>query len=93
MGKEPALTAGTITAFVTALIALAVAFGLDITEEQRNAVLGLIGPLFAGILAASAIIRGLVYSPNTVARLETEAYSEGATGTALTPAQSPPSGT
>jgi hypothetical protein len=43
-----------------------VAFGLDISEEQRNAVIGVIPPLFGAIMAVSAIIRQFVYSPNTV---------------------------
>ncbi len=93
MAREPALTAGTLSAFVAALIALAIAFGLEITQEQQNAILGLIPILFGVIIAVSAIIRGLVFSPKTVQRLELEAYGEGMTNTPLSPAGSPPSGT
>lgn len=83
---------GTISALVASGLALLVAFGIDVDDDQRNAIIGLIPPLFAAIVGASAIIRGVVYSPKTVARLEGEAYAEGASGDPLTLAATPPSG-
>lgn len=53
MKREPAITVGTISAAVAAILALLVAFGLDVTEEQQTAILGVvaaIGPLVAGLL-------------------------------------------
>lgn len=64
MKSEPSVIVGTVTAFVTALIGLLVAFGLDITEDQKNAILGMTAVL-APIIAA-VIIRGKVFSPATV---------------------------
>ena len=64
MRSEPAVIVGTITAFVTAAIGLLVAFGLDITDQQQNAILSLvavIAPVIAGV-----IIRSKVYAPDTV---------------------------
>lgn len=42
MEQEPAFTAATVSALVTAVIALAVAFGVPITDGQRAAILTLV---------------------------------------------------
>lgn len=58
MEKEPAAIVGTITAIVSALLVFAKAMGLSITEEQQDAIRGLVAvvaPIVAGL-----IIRGLV---------------------------------
>jgi hypothetical protein len=52
---EPSL----VTGVITALLALLVAFGLPITPEQKTAVLGIIGPVYA-ILAALNVRRKVV---------------------------------
>lgn len=40
MQNEPLITSGFITAGVTAVLALLVAFGVDLTEAQNTAILG-----------------------------------------------------
>lgn len=63
MNQEPARIIASITAAVTAVIALLVAYGLDISQEQQAAILGVVAvvaPLIAGI-----IIRNNVYSPQS----------------------------
>ena len=53
MKREPAITVGTISAAVAAVLTLLVAFGLDITEEQQTAILGVVaalGPIITGLL-------------------------------------------
>jgi hypothetical protein len=62
MTNEPAVTTGTITAIVTALIAVLVAFGLPLTSDQQDAILGLIA--VAAPLVAAVIIRPKV-TPNS----------------------------
>lgn len=52
--KEPLLTAGGITAAVTALLALLVAFGVDLTEGQSTAILGVAGVVAPLIMAWAA---------------------------------------
>lgn len=52
---EPAITAGSITALVTAILGLLVAFGASITTEQREAILGLVAVL--GPIAVALLIR------------------------------------
>jgi hypothetical protein len=64
---EPALAVGTITAVVSAVIGLAVSFGLSLTPEQTAAILAV--TTFAGPLVSGWFTRGRVYSPATVAKL------------------------
>lgn len=61
MRREPAAVIGTITAIVTALLALAVAFGVDLSEEQRSAILALVATVAP--IAAALLIRRSVWSP------------------------------
>lgn len=65
--SEPLWTVGGITAAVTAVLALAVAFGLDLSTEQEAAILGVVAVVAP--LIVTVIGRGRVYSPATVARL------------------------
>lgn len=62
--NEPAQIVAYLTSAVTAILALLVAYGFDIDQDQQSAILGVvavIAPVVAGLL-----IRGQVYSPNTV---------------------------
>lgn len=57
--NEPAITAGSISALVAAAIALAVAFGLPITTEQKEAVLGLVAvvaPIAVALLVRPHVV-------------------------------------
>lgn len=65
--QEPLFTVGSITAGVTALIALVTAFGLDLSDRQQTAILGVVAVLAP--LVVSLVGRGRVYAPATVARL------------------------
>jgi hypothetical protein len=56
--REPALSIGAATAAVTALLALLTAFGVDLTQGQQVAILGVIagvGPLVAAFLTRSRV--------------------------------------
>ena len=53
--NEPAITAGGLSALVAAVIALLVAFGAQITTEQREATLGLVAVLAP--VAVAVLIR------------------------------------
>jgi len=58
MTREPLLTAAGITAGVTALIGLLVAFGVNVTEGQTAAILGVVAvaaPLVVGFFARSKV--------------------------------------
>lgn len=53
MKREPAITIGTISAAVGAIIALAVSFGVPLSEDQQIAILGVVaavGPIVAAII-------------------------------------------
>lgn len=42
ISNEPVVTSATVVAFVTALLVLAVSFGLPVTEEQRAAIISVV---------------------------------------------------
>ena len=81
MKEEPAVSVGSITAAVTAVITLLVAYGADINQEQQTAILGVvavIAPVIVGI-----VTRSRVYSEASAQRAANEA---AATGDATIPA-------
>lgn len=88
--REPAITVSTVTAFVTAVIGLLIAFGMDISEDQRNAILGVIGPAFVVILALGPIVRQFVYAPKTVKQIANQQYDAGKPPTESQPEVPPP---
>lgn len=53
MTREPLVTVGTITGAVTAIIALLVAFGLDLSAEQQTAILGVVAVAAPFVVAAA----------------------------------------
>ena len=52
MKNEPLVTRATVTSAVTAVLALLVAFGVDLSNEQRAAVLGIAAVAAPLIVAA-----------------------------------------
>lgn len=77
MTKEPAVIISTITAFATALIGALVAFGVDFTEEQRDAILSTLAAGFAVIMLLGPVIRQFVFSPNSTQELVNKAEEAG----------------
>lgn len=75
MNREPLATASGITAVVAAVIGLLVAFGIDLTEDQKAAILTAVGVL--GPIAVALIARG---------RVTPLAAPQDDAGNALTPA-------
>lgn len=54
MKREPLVTVASATALVAAVVALVVAFGVPLTDEQQTAILGLasvVAPLVVGFVA------------------------------------------
>lgn len=52
MKNEPLVTRATVTSAVTAILALLVAFGVDLSNEQRAAVLGIAAVVAPLVVAA-----------------------------------------
>ena len=69
MQREPAIVVSTVTAFLTALFAVAVALGLDVTPERQRAILAAVAPCVAIIFLVGPLVRRFVYAPATVAEL------------------------
>lgn len=59
--SEPAITVGTVTAAVTAIIALLVALGIPITDDLKVAVIGVVA---AGAPIVAALITRPRVTPN-----------------------------
>ena len=70
MRHEPAVILGAVTGLVTAIIAVLVVFGVNVSANQRDAVLALVVAL-AGLapLVSGLLTRQRVFSPATVERL------------------------
>ncbi len=77
MDREPTLIIGA----ATALIALAIAFGAPVTEQQKESIIGAVIALIPVVLA----IRQSVFSPATTARIEATAARTGHISPELTP--------
>jgi hypothetical protein len=65
--SQPATLISLVTALLSALITVAVAFGADITDAQRDAILTAGGALCLVIAALGPVIRQFVVSPQTAA--------------------------
>jgi hypothetical protein len=63
MAQEPSRIISLVTAFITAVIGAAAAFGLNIDDTQRNAILAVVAPAVAVIIALGEVIRSRVVSP------------------------------
>jgi hypothetical protein len=77
---EPAVAISTITALLTALIGFGAAFGLNLSDDQKNAVIGCVAPAVAVIFLLGPIVRAFVYSPESTQKLVNAAESAGAKG-------------
>lgn len=53
MEREPVLTVAGITAGVTAVLALLVSFGMDLTDAQTNGILGVVAVVAPLVVAYS----------------------------------------
>lgn len=77
MQKEPAVIITTLTTFLTAAIGLGLAFGLDITEEQQDAMLKMLAAMATVIAVLGPVIRTFVFSPNSTKELVDKAEEAG----------------
>lgn len=72
---EPLLTVGAITAAVSAALVFAKSMGLDITDDQQEAIRNLVAVLAPLVLAG--IARQLVFSPAGAQRQANKNYAAG----------------
>jgi uncharacterized membrane protein len=79
-----------IVAFVAAVLVLLVAFGVQITTGQSEAILGAVGALIT--LLGGEITRSQVTSPNTVAELKTGNALSGPSNATTGPVTPVPTG-
>jgi ABC-type nickel/cobalt efflux system permease component RcnA len=72
--KEPVLTRGAVTAFVTAALVLFVAFGVHISNDRQAAILGIIAPL--AVIVTAVWSRLKTFSPRTVRMMVQQARAD-----------------
>lgn len=72
--KEPLLPVAAISAFVVSAIALGVAYGLNISDDQQAAILGFIAP--AAVIVTVIWSRLRVFAPRTVRQLVHQAVAQ-----------------
>lgn len=85
MKEEASISVGSITAAVTAVLALLVAYGFDVSEEQQTAILGVVAvlaPVIVGI-----VTRSKVYSEATATKAVNKAAATGDADLAPPPAR------
>lgn len=66
MYKEPATIITAVIALITEVIGLLVAYGIDVSDSQEQAIVGTVTAASVVIFMAGPIIRQFVYSPKTV---------------------------
>lgn len=88
MNTEPTRIGGYVTLLITTALALFVAYGGNVSQEQREAILGFVGALVIIFPIMIEFIRSKVFAPATVERIETEAAITGQ----ITPDLTPPAG-
>jgi hypothetical protein len=74
MKTEPTRYISIATAFVTAVLALVVAFGLSMSPDQRNAIIGVITPTVTLIVVAGELSRSRVTPVAKAEQAIEEAY-------------------
>lgn len=87
--NEPVVVGGLVTGLVTAVLALIIAFGVDLSQEQQVAILGVVTALIALV---AFLVRRKTYGPVTVQNAmkpSPEAIGPGGVGPA---AVTPPEG-
>jgi hypothetical protein len=76
--NEPNLSVGAlITGIIIAIIAVLNAFGVNVTENQSAAIVGLIGAMIALPIVTGYLARFLSYAPSTVDEIVAEADQVG----------------
>lgn len=79
MEKEPAAIVAAIAALANAIVGCIVAFGVDWSDTQQNAILGVVAATSTFILLLGPIIRQFVWSPKSVDRAVANAREAGQT--------------
>ena len=77
MQKEPAVIISTLTSLITAIVGFGLAFGLDISEEQKDAMIKMVAAMVTTIAVLGPIIRQFVFSPKSTQELVNKAEEAG----------------
>jgi hypothetical protein len=81
--KEPAVVVTAITGAISAVIGVLVAFNIDVSQDQQNAILGVVTAFATLIVLLGPILRSYVWSPNSVKEATEQAAETGTVPPAL----------
>lgn len=74
LSKEAAVIVTTITGLIGSVVTLLVVFGVDLSTDQQVAIGATATAFLTAIFLVGPIIRGMVFSKNTVENKVDEAY-------------------
>jgi len=80
--REPAVVVSTLVSFLTAGVGFGVAFGLDIDDDQQQAIIAVVAPAVAVIFMVGPVLRQFVWSPASVKEVRAASVKAGATDSA-----------
>jgi len=75
--REPAVVVSTLVSFLTAVVGFGVAFGLDIDDDQQQAIIAVVAPSVAVIFAVGPLLRQFVWSPASVKEVRSASVKAG----------------
>lgn len=85
MQKEPAILIGALSAFITGVAGVLIAFGIDFSQQQQDAIIACVASFVMLIFIIAGLIRQFVWSPDSVQKLVNKAEQAGATNTPAPP--------
>ncbi len=77
MDKEAAVITTAVTGFIAAVIGLLVAFNINVTPDQKNAIIATVIAFSVLIVAVGPVIRSYVFSKNSVNKIVNVQYRAG----------------
>lgn len=90
MDKEAAVITTAVTGFIAAVIGLLVAFNINVTDEQKNAIIATVVAFSILIVAVGPVIRAQVFSKNSVQDIAADQYQAGLSDATPRRVPSPP---
>jgi len=77
MDKEAAVITTAVTGAIAAIIGLLVAFNINVTDDQKNAIISTVVAFSVLIVAVGPVIRSQVFSKNSVNTIANTQYRAG----------------
>lgn len=90
MDKEAAVITTAVTGFIAAVIGLLVAFNINVTPDQQNAIIAMVVAFSVLVVAIGPFIRSFVFSKSSVETIAAKQYEAGLNDATQPPVPAPP---